>query len=201
MKGPSRKKPPPQTLIAILGSPLSLAIEQAVREVYNGHPGPTIIGRHKDCDAIEEAVDLFLHGRVVDADIVMYDRTPMIKVNIRHHGKTYRVNKATPLRHMLATKMNGNPMSEALAAKILPLLPQDHVASQMANIENAAAATMLDEKKLAPIRERFNAKRAADKERLMTRIREVFKDHDDLVSEDEVLQAWRETFAAEVMES
>jgi hypothetical protein len=191
----------PQTLVEILGSPLSTAIEKAVQELYNSYPGTTVTGRHQDCDAIEEAVDLLLHGRVVDADIVMYDRTPMVKVNIRHQGKTYRVNKAIPFRHMLAMKMNGNPLSDGLAAKILPLLPADEVAIQMANIENASAAALQDEKKLGPIRERFNAKRAADKERLLARIREVFKGHDDLVSEAEILQLWRETMVAEVMES
>jgi hypothetical protein len=176
-------------------SPLSQAIEKVAQQVYQ------CTGRPRECDALEEAVDIFLHGKVGDANIVMYDRTPMVKVNIRHRGKTYKINKSIAFRHIIAHALGGSPLSEVLSEKILPLLPQDEVAMQLASIENSSAAALQDEKKLAPIRARFNAKRAADKERLMARIRDVFKDHDDLLSEDEVLQMWRETFAREVMES
>jgi hypothetical protein len=184
-----------KTLVTILASPLSQAIERVVQEVMQ------CTGRPQECDALEEAVDIFLHGKVGDANIVMYDRTPMVKVNIRHRGKTYKIHKSIAFRHIIAHALGGNPLSEVFAEKILPLLPQDEVAMQLASIENSSAAALQDEKKLAPIRARFNTKRAADKERLMARIRDVFKDHDDLLSEDEVLQMWRETFAREVMES
>jgi hypothetical protein len=195
------KKRPQKTLVAILGSPLSKAVEDAVRVLYNSYPGVPVTGRHQDCDPIEEAVDFFLHAKVQDADIVMYDRTPMVKVNMRYQGKSHKINKANPFSHILGIFTGGSPLTEAIAKTVLPILPQDQVAMQLADIENMAAAALQDEKKLAPIRERLNAKRTADKERLLARIREVFKDHDDLLSEDEILQLWRETFAREIMES
>ncbi|MGH9917381.1 MAG: hypothetical protein ACRD6W_00700 [Nitrososphaerales archaeon] len=190
-----------KTLVQVLASPVVLAVEKAVRDVYNSYPGQKIVGRHHTCDAVELAVDIFLNGKVVDADIVMYEKTPMVKVDIRHRGKTRRINKAEPLRHLLAVVGASGPLNEALAKALLPLLPQDQVAMQVASIENAAAAALADPAKRDPIIERLRLKRAADKERLMLRIREVFKDHDKLLTEEEVLQLWREGLVAEVMDS
>jgi hypothetical protein len=199
-----RGRHPPKkarTLAEILGSPTVLAIEKAVEQAHAALGYPLQGVRHTDCDLIEGAVDIFLNGVVKEVHIVMFDKTPMLRVEIRHGGKTHKINKGDPLHHLIAQALNGNPLTEHYVKKLLPLLPQDLVAMKMADIENAAAAALQDPKKTGPIHERMAARRAADKEKLLARIREVFKGHDDLVSEAEILQLWRETMVAEVMES
>lgn len=190
-----------KTLAEILGSPVVLAVEQAVRETKNSFPGKPVVGRDPDCDGVEAAVDIFLNGVIKEAHIIMFDKTPMLRVEIRHGGKTHRIDKGNPFHHLIAQAINGSPLTEHYVKKLLPLLPQDQVAMKMADIENAAAAALQDPKKTGPIHKRLAARRAADKEKLLARIREVFKGHDDLVSEDEVLMLWRETMCAEVMDS
>jgi hypothetical protein len=198
-------KKKPQTLVEILGTPVALAIGKALDETYKEFPGirpPPKVVWQDAYDSVGEAIDIFLNGRVVGADIVMYDKTPMIKVDIRHKGKLYRINKVNPLQHLISRCWNnGSPLTVRVIHHLLPMMPQDRMAMQMANIENASAAALLDPKKTDPIRERLAVKRAIDKEKLLSQIREVFKGHDDLISEEEILQLWRETMCAEVMDS
>ena len=202
----------PKTLVQVLASPIVKAVESVANDVFK------CTGRYYACDAIENMVDVFLNGRIAGANIVMYDRTPMVRVILRYRGKAYRLDKTHPLEGLLSTirttqstnrlpvPPNGYAVAYTsqwteFADKLLPLLPQDLVAMKLADIENAAAAALQDPKKTGPIHGRLAAKRAADKEKLLARIREVFKGHDDLVSKEEILQMWDETFVAEVMDS
>jgi len=158
---------------------------------------------------VRKAIEVFLFGRVADATIVMFDRTPMVRIILRHGGKAYKVDKSNPLLSLVDRFINAEIPSSAIPATwsdelvehLLPILPQDLQADVMARIATAAAVAVQDPKKIGPIRARLNTRRAVDKERLMARIREVFHDHDDLVSEDEILQLWRETMCREVMDS
>jgi hypothetical protein len=197
MASPNRRRKP-QTLAETLGSLTSQAVEKVLQEVLQ------CTGRPSVADRVDELVDVFLHGRVPRANIVMYDRTPMVRVVIRHKGKDYRVDKGRPLVSLLmplCKELTAVHPIKDVADKILAILPEDEVALQVANIENASAEALQDEKKLAPIRERLNSRRIADKERLVARIREVFKDHDNLLTEDEVIQLWREGLVREIMDA
>ena len=167
-----------------------------INQKLNGMTISTAFTRNAAKEELRAATEIFLYGRVVEAKIVMYDRTPIVRVVIRHNGKLHTVDKTSPIASL------SRSVPEAAILALMPLLPQDQVAMQMANIENAAAAALQDPKKLEPIHQRLAAKRTADKERMMARLREVFRGHDDLVSEDEILQLWRETtICEEVMES
>jgi len=187
---------------------LSPETERAVRSctplLSNGRLEPEL------SDAIVEGVRLaaetFLYGTVIEAKIVMYDKTPIVRMVVRYAGKVYTIDKGDPLKslfaHMQRLEKLTSPSDRVdIARVLLPLLPQDVVAMKMADIENKASEALLDPEKTGPIHKRLAARRAADKEKLLARIREVFKGHDDLVSEDEVLMLWRETMCAEVMDS
>jgi hypothetical protein len=174
---------------------METVVRNAINQKLNGMTISTAYTRKAAEEELREAAEVFLYGRIVEAKIVMYDRTPIVRVVIRHNGKLHTVDKTSPLASL------SRSVPEAAILALLPLLPQDQVALQMADIENAAAAALQDPKKLEPIHQRLAAKRAADKERMLARLREVFRGHDDLVSEDEILQLWRETMCAEVMES
>lgn len=204
----SAKQPPAHSLEPVVWNHVHSAIEAACA------PNPLTWAWLSDIKPpVQKAVEIMMLGRVSDAQIVMFDRTPMVRVILRHQGKTYKVDKSNPLLSLIERKIAGSRVSglphnvvgsawsKELSEQILSFLPQNRVAAVMADIANAAAKASQDPKKLAPIRARLNAKRMADKERLKARIREVFHDHDDLLSEDDVIQIWRETMCREIMDS
>ena len=175
------------------------------RPSHNGHISD-VLAVDSIMEGVRDAAETFLYGNVLEAKIVMYDKTPIVRMVIRHAGRVYTVDKGEPLKSLLAHMQRLEKLTSPsdrldIAKALLPLLPQDMVAMKMADIENKASEALLDPKKTGPIHKRLAARRAADKEKLRARIREVFKGHDDLVSEDEVLMLWRETMCAEVMDS
>ncbi len=150
------------------------------------------------------SADVLLNGRVREAHISLFDRTPVIRVTISYDGAKVVLNKSNPLQQLLARFAivgNMSPTFEKFCEEIFKVLPQEELAMQMADIENVSAQALQDPKKLEPIRERINKRRVADKERLTAKVREVFRGHDNLISEEEILAMWRETMCAEVMDS
>lgn len=149
-----------------------------------------------------ECVELFLYGKVHDARVVLFDRTPMVRVSLRYGKKSRSVDKMNPLRNLIDTFPASTLVDPTrLQDEILPLLPQELVAMQMADIENASAAVLLDPKKTAKVRTRLQTIYAADKERLLATIRRALSGHNGMITETEVIQLWRECLCAEVQDS
>ncbi len=143
------------------------------------------------------AVEILLHGKIKDASIQLYDRTPYVRVRIAAGGKQYLVHPSDPLMGIVSRIRGGGAVGAPIigfkSSAILAVLPEDQLAMQMASIQSAAAEALRDPGKIGPVKERLRVRRLADKERLTARLRELFMENDGLLTEEEVTRIYRET--------
>ena len=200
----ARSAPKLQKISPVLINTINLTVESAISSIPIDGARRRELATH--CVAAAEA---FLYGKVCNARIVVYGQTPMVRLTIKHKDETccgtgmWTIGQTDPFTSMINSfnLITGTHWPTDIAKEVLPLLPPDQVAMQMADIVNASAAVLLDPKKTAKARERMRILRAGDKERLMAAIRRAFADHDNMISESEIIQMWRETLVCEVQDS
>ena len=194
----ARIAPKFQKISPVLAKTIDLTIAGLMGNSTYTHDKIETIVTH--CIAATEAL---LYGKVKNARIVVYDRTPMVRLSIKYDKTMWTISQTNPLVGMIDTLhiIKGGSWPTAIAKEILPLLPLDQMAIQMSDIMNASAAVLLDPKKTGKVRDHMKKIRATDKERLMATIRRVFSGHDNMISEDEVIQMWRETLVSGVHDS
>jgi hypothetical protein len=174
-------------------------INTAVRAVMFGTTYPV----DRIADFCVECVEQFLYGKVHDARVVLYGRTPMTRVSIRYGNKSRSTQDPNPLGNLIGTfpMITGTSFPISLQNAILPLLPQDLVAMKMADIKNAIAQVLLNPKKTAKVKAQIIMHQIADKERLIAQIRRAFSDGRSVLTEADVVQLWRECLVGDVMDS
>jgi len=141
------------------------------------------------------SAESFLYGKVGTGRIVLYERTPVVRVSLLYGKKKWTLVKTNPLLSMINSHSSVCFMDSGddLAKLILKMLPKNLVAEQMARIAAAADVALSDPKKVEPIRERLRKLRAADKESYRRKIRDLFSRNHDMLKDEEIEQLWRES--------
>jgi len=151
-----------------------------------------------------KGMEFYLNCRVAKSRLVLRPgRVPAVAISLKYGKKSVTTDSNPLLDVVVAFTHRGSykvRTHEVLKA-ISPMLDPVREAMFQADIANARVKAMADRSRHAVIQGRIDAARAADRERYMAEVRSLFSRHDNLVTEDDVLQIWRETFVAKVMES
>ncbi len=165
----------------------------------------------------KQVLSFIMNCRVVQADFILFGKTPMQRVELRSTVKrtkmlpsdtpAFKSARVDPDNVVLDLMRKRNLMDvfnlhlADMADAIVSVLPSDRKAMLNADIRNACAAASMDQKKLAPIQARLDKMRIAERERYTAQIRNFFRKNDGLLSEKDITKIWRECIVEEIMES
>lgn len=161
---------------------------------------------------IAEVLAFVAACRVTGASLsLVAGHAPMVRVRLRASGRTRTVNPSSWLADVLNAA--GLPLGQAsrsvkagfperVAAKLRKLLPNERIECLDADIQAARTEALADRKKVGEVQERLAKKRETERQRQLKIVSHAFKNvPHDLLSEEEVLQLWRENQIRHVLET
>jgi hypothetical protein len=157
-------------------------------------------------DRILGAAEVLAAGTVCGASLRLDGVQPIPRVDVRvtvaGKARKVRTGPGNMLHDVFETVHGLAPdrsMREAMDA-VEPAL-RALLAGVRADAANAVQKALADDRITRPIRERLEKKRALARQNALDATRHHFRNYREILTEDDVMQLWREGLVGEVMES
>lgn len=177
--------------------------KEAGQYAWTDHSKRKYVNHHVDerFPGILLACNTLLQSQVARVSLMLVGEQPVPRVQLKHGKRRYTVDPYNLLKSALETLMKvGWTVSTTLVDVLGPVL-ETELALLQADVTNAVSRALTDEELTRPIKDKLAKQRELARINALAQCKELFRRVQDIVSKDDVAQAWDEVLVAKVMDS
>jgi hypothetical protein len=156
--------------------------------------------------AVLLSLDTLMRSRVARVSLLLVGEQPVPRVQMacgkrRYTLEPYRLTEsALEVLMRLDSNQRWNFPVKPLLDALEPLL-QPHLASVRADVTNAVATALVDDRLVGPVKDKLAKQRELARLNAVEAVKHQFRNVQHLLSKEDVTRAWDEVLVARVMES